>query len=138
MTFQPRRAFTHAGGIVVREADDSDGREILVVKPTKPGPAAWVLPKGHIEAGESAEDAALREVREEAGALCKNAAYVGYTAFRANGEDVVCAFYSMDLSELEPSEEDRDRRWIGYAELARDMPFEDTLGLVRIVLSSLP
>ena len=56
--------FTHAGGLVVRTRD---GRpEIVVIRPSD-GSDAWVLPKGHIEPGEQPEQAAVREVEEEAG-----------------------------------------------------------------------
>jgi 8-oxo-dGTP pyrophosphatase MutT (NUDIX family) len=48
-----------AGGLVVR------GAEILLIS-TRNG-RRWQLPKGHIEAGETATDAAVREVREETG-----------------------------------------------------------------------
>jgi len=55
---------TSAGGVVVR--DD----EVAVIVPFKPAPdgrRVLGLPKGHPEAGESLEEAAAREVREEAG-----------------------------------------------------------------------
>jgi 8-oxo-dGTP pyrophosphatase MutT (NUDIX family) len=48
-----------AGGVVVR------GEEILLI--ALAGGQRWQLPKGHLEAGESAEQAAVREVREETG-----------------------------------------------------------------------
>jgi 8-oxo-dGTP pyrophosphatase MutT (NUDIX family) len=48
-----------AGGVVERE-----GRVLLIA--TGGGPR-WQLPKGRIEPGESAEQAAVREVREETG-----------------------------------------------------------------------
>jgi ADP-ribose pyrophosphatase YjhB (NUDIX family) len=47
-----------AGGIVLL-----DGR--LVVRRTASGD--WVLPKGHIEPGETAEQTAIREIAEETG-----------------------------------------------------------------------
>src|SRR3977135_868465 len=53
-----------AGGVVVR------GEECVVIVPTRraaDGSKVLALPKGHPDPGESAEDAALREVREEAG-----------------------------------------------------------------------
>jgi 8-oxo-dGTP pyrophosphatase MutT (NUDIX family) len=48
-----------AGGLVV------DGSRILLIS-TQDG-RRWQLPKGHIEEGETAEQAAVREVREETG-----------------------------------------------------------------------
>jgi 8-oxo-dGTP pyrophosphatase MutT (NUDIX family) len=48
-----------AGGVVIH-----DGKVLLL---DRPGRGEVRLPKGHIEAGESPAEAALREVREEAG-----------------------------------------------------------------------
>jgi 8-oxo-dGTP pyrophosphatase MutT (NUDIX family) len=55
-----------AGGVVYRT--EPDGPEIvLAARRDRRGRLAWGLPKGLIEPGESPEEAAIREVREEAG-----------------------------------------------------------------------
>ena len=54
--------------------------ECVVIVPTRPaanGSKVLALPKGHPEQGESAEDAALREVREEAGVEARLVAPLG-------------------------------------------------------------
>ena len=51
-----------AGGIVFKR--DPDAVRYLLVKDRF---GRWTFPKGHIEAGENAEEAALREVAEETG-----------------------------------------------------------------------
>ena len=51
-------------GAVVR---DEAGRLLLVLRGRDPGRGRWSLPGGRIEPGESAAEAAAREVREETG-----------------------------------------------------------------------
>jgi 8-oxo-dGTP pyrophosphatase MutT (NUDIX family) len=69
----PTLTETSAGGLVVRDrdgtsVDGSAGPQVaLIGRRTRQGTLEWVLPKGHVEAGESAESAARREVREETG-----------------------------------------------------------------------
>ena len=61
------RRYTAAGGVVMA----ADGGRVLVLRrPGRQGPGGREevrLPKGHVEPGESHREAALREVKEEAG-----------------------------------------------------------------------
>jgi ADP-ribose pyrophosphatase YjhB (NUDIX family) len=62
-----------AGGVV----RDREGRVALVRERTRSGARRWTLPKGKLEAGETLEEAALREVHEEAGVRARIRGYVG-------------------------------------------------------------
>ena len=57
----PREA--SAGGIVIRE--NAGSWEVAVIRPH--GRNLWALPKGHVDPGETPEQTATREVREETG-----------------------------------------------------------------------
>jgi diadenosine hexaphosphate hydrolase (ATP-forming) len=57
----PLRTVEGAGGVVINGA----GRVLMIRHKN----GTWVFPKGHIEAGESKVDAAVREVEEEAGVV---------------------------------------------------------------------
>lgn len=52
-----------AGGIIIRHTDSD--LELLLIRDKRY--TAWVVPKGHVEDGETLEQAALREIKEEAG-----------------------------------------------------------------------
>jgi 8-oxo-dGTP pyrophosphatase MutT (NUDIX family) len=55
-----------AGGIV------RDGENVLMIRVQNlEGKQLWTFPKGHLEAGETAEQAAVREVEEETGHRCE-------------------------------------------------------------------
>jgi 8-oxo-dGTP pyrophosphatase MutT (NUDIX family) len=60
-------AETSAGGLVVQDPDGPDPRAALIGRRTRRGDLEWVLPKGHLEPGESPAQAAVREVEEETG-----------------------------------------------------------------------
>lgn len=68
---------TSAGGLVL----DTKGRAVLIARHDRRGRLVWSLPKGHIEPGESAEQAALREVREETGVRSEILAPLGTIDF---------------------------------------------------------
>lgn len=72
--------WTSAGGLLY----DRAGRLALVLERKRSGKVRWVLPKGRLEHGETIEEAALREVREETGVRARIRAYVGVLEGRRN------------------------------------------------------
>src|ERR1035438_4939453 len=59
--------FEFSSGGVVQE----DAKLLMVKVENLEGVLAWTFPKGHIEKGEKAPEAALREVEEETGYRCE-------------------------------------------------------------------
>jgi 8-oxo-dGTP pyrophosphatase MutT (NUDIX family) len=57
---------TSAGGLVV-DRSGARPRVAIIGRRDRRGRLLWSLPKGHVEQGETSEDAAVREVEEETG-----------------------------------------------------------------------
>jgi len=73
------------GGVVIYR-----GKILLLYKNYKDRYKGWVFPKGTVETGESFEETALREVKEETGANGTIIKYLGSSAYEFNtAEDVV-------------------------------------------------
>jgi 8-oxo-dGTP pyrophosphatase MutT (NUDIX family) len=69
-----------AGGVLYRRGED--GIEVVLAsRRTRRGQLAWGLAKGGIERGESKEQAAVREVREETGLTAEIEADLGDTKY---------------------------------------------------------
>jgi 8-oxo-dGTP pyrophosphatase MutT (NUDIX family) len=76
-----------SGGVVYRRGDD--GIEVVLAsRRTRRGQLAWGLAKGGIEAGESREQAAIREVREETGLTAEIEADLGDTKYIYVWDDI--------------------------------------------------
>ena len=70
MPYYPTRRAVSAGGLIID--DRPDGRWTLLISlRNAAGAKQWTLPKGGLEDGESYQEAALREVREETGLICE-------------------------------------------------------------------
>jgi 8-oxo-dGTP pyrophosphatase MutT (NUDIX family) len=121
-------SLTHSGGVV---RTVGDGMPVfLIVRASRP-PYEWVLPKGHIEAGETPEQAARREVREEAGIDAEIVHALGDVAFAAGGEEVRVRYYLMRLLQIGPANEGREIRWCSPEDAERLLDFESAREMVR-------
>lgn len=118
---------THAGGIVFREANGAV--EYLLVH-AKNSPE-WVLPKGHIEVGESHAQAALREVSEEAGVVAGIRGLVGHITFVGSDGTVRAKFYLMSKKgDIAPAEA-REPGWFSPSEALAKLQHRESQNLLR-------
>jgi ADP-ribose pyrophosphatase YjhB (NUDIX family) len=124
-----------AGGLVV---DKSGEQGLLIGRIDKRGRMLWSLPKGHIEAGESPEDAALREVLEETGIKSSITRSIGVIDFwfMAEGKRIHKTVHHFLFSELsgtlEPqvSEVD-DVKWFPLDDIAKTLAYPDERKLIQ-------
>ena len=124
-----------AGGIVVRQ--DGDRLSVLLVR-SKKNPAIWVFPKGHIEPGETAEAAALRETREESGVEGELVGPIGEPLEFQSGTEAVSVQYFLLRPRTEsPSPEGRDKQWFDLDEALAALSFESARTLLRMASAPL-
>jgi 8-oxo-dGTP pyrophosphatase MutT (NUDIX family) len=104
----------------------------------KPAPHEWVLPKGHIEPGETAAEAAIREVREETGVDALPGPELGHSEFDTpKGEHVHSVFFLMQFVAQRAASEERETRWCSIDEALGLTPFEGLQALLRTARSAL-
>jgi 8-oxo-dGTP pyrophosphatase MutT (NUDIX family) len=126
---------TSAGGLVV---DHAAGVAAVIGRLDRRGRLLWSLPKGHIEVGETAEQAAVREVEEETGIIGRVVAPLGTIDFWFVAEDrrVHKTVHHFLLSALggELSDEDvevAEVAWVPLAELESRLAYADERRLIR-------
>jgi 8-oxo-dGTP pyrophosphatase MutT (NUDIX family) len=107
---------THAGGVVYR-LERGDVVFLLVTARRQPG--EWLFPKGHIEPGETPEQAAAREVQEEAGVSATIVAPLEDVRLHLFGVGQLIRFFLMEAREAGSPGEGRHSVWLG-AGAARD------------------
>lgn len=72
---------TSAGGLILDRSAGTGWRAALIGRLDRRGRLVWSMPKGHLEAGESPEQAAVREIREETGMTGRILAPLGVIDF---------------------------------------------------------
>jgi 8-oxo-dGTP diphosphatase len=82
-----------AGAIIWRRGVRSP-LEVLIVRHARN--RGWGFPKGKLERGETAQEAALREVREETGLRCRCEALAGSVVYRSRrGRSKIATYWFM-------------------------------------------
>jgi 8-oxo-dGTP diphosphatase len=97
-----------AGGVVTTR----DGRVLLVHRPRYDD---WTLPKGKLDPGETFEEAALREVREETGLRCRLIEELPATRYEVGGRPKIVRYWHMEPEaegEFVPNDETDELRWL--------------------------
>ena len=118
MTLRP---LTHAGAVVFRKRDDRV--RFLVVSSSDS--LNWVLPKGHIDPGETPEIAALRELEEEAGIVGEIVAPLSARQFIKSGKESAVKFFLVREIGATESNEDRTVRWEEEAAAQQLLTFDE-------------
>jgi 8-oxo-dGTP diphosphatase len=127
-----------AGGVAFRGAPPGVEVAIVAVRPSR----RWQIPKGLIDAGESEEQAAVREVREEAGIDCELLKKIETVEYwyvaTARGERVrfhkFVHFFLLKYLAGETANHDHEideARWVAIDEAVEMLAFKSEKELVR-------
>jgi 8-oxo-dGTP pyrophosphatase MutT (NUDIX family) len=100
---------THAGGVVYRVKDAT--LELLLVS-SRYDKSIWVLPKGHIEPGESTDETAVREVFEEAGVKARIVEFLFTSQQVVRGASQQIEYYLLERLAEEENSEGRKIAWL--------------------------
>lgn len=112
---------------------DPGGRLLLIKRGHEPGKGLWSVPGGRIEAGETDEEALVREVREETGLIVTPGPLIGSVRrLGGDGTELDIRDYAALISggDLAPGDDADDARWAGPEDL-------DSLSLAAGLLDAL-
>jgi 8-oxo-dGTP pyrophosphatase MutT (NUDIX family) len=129
-----------AGGVIIE-----DGRALLIMMCNLKGEHVWTFPKGHLEPGETPEDAALREVLEETGYECRiiEKLFTAHYSFTRNNFPVEkdVQWYLMEKTGGDGVPRTPDEilamKWCGAAEAAKNLVYPSDLRLLGLVAEKL-
>ncbi len=99
-----------AGVLILR--NNGDKQEVLLECDTRYD--YWLLPKGHIEKGETSEEAAIREAKEETGLEVKILRRLSDIEYKDNDKnDVILYMFLADIvaGEVTPENDDFHLEW---------------------------
>ena len=122
---------THAGGVVYRI---ENGRPEILVLTARRRSDEWVFPKGHIEAGETSEQTAVREVREESGVSATIIAPLEDVQIQMPTETQTVRYFLMRARDTGTPGEGRQSLWLTADEALNRLTFDTSRGSLRKAL----
>jgi 8-oxo-dGTP pyrophosphatase MutT (NUDIX family) len=126
---------TSAGGVIVRRTDA--GMMVLLIKDAYHN---WGFPKGHLEEGEDAAAAALREITEETGLTeLVNHGHIRdidwFFRFRGKLIHKTCSFFLVESATGEPQPQHDEGitacRWLGVEDAWHALSYANARDVLR-------
>ena len=110
--------------MLLERAEDGDISLLLLRRAVEPGLGEWDLPAGYLDPGESFEQAAVREAREESGIEVRLVELAGvYHSPPANAVTAVFRALPADPSaQVALDFESSDHAWVPRSEVAAWLP----------------
>lgn len=124
-----------AGGLVVRR----QGGLLQVAVVHRPVHQDWSFPKGKLEVGETFEMAALREVEEETGLVCRLLRFIGHTDYiDRKGRPKAVAYWIMAAEGgfFVPNTEVDELRWVSLDQAALLLSYQRDSELIAVLLAA--
>ena len=127
---QSVRTIDQAGAII---AGLRRGGPVTLLVTGKRNPGHWIFPKGHVEQGESLDEAALREAEEEAGVRSTLLGPAGALSFVDGGLRIRVHYFVVMTPDAGAAEKGRQIRWFSLEEALRHLTFDDSKALLQQV-----
>ncbi|HEY7952177.1 MAG TPA: NUDIX domain-containing protein [Solirubrobacteraceae bacterium] len=141
MKARSRAREVSAGGVVVRDG------EVVVIVPTRraaDGAKVLCLPKGHLDPGESAQQAAQREVREETGVEAELIEDLGEVRYwyrrdrRSVPKSVRFFLFRYSAGDTEDHDDEVELvRWMDLGEAEKALSYEGERKMVALARAAL-
>lgn len=109
-----------AGAIAVKPGN---GEPLVLITTAKDNPAHWLFPKGHVEPGETAREAAIRELREETGVVGEYVGQAGRNEFTRNGKLLSVEYFVLRFVGQTEAEEGRQIQWVSVSDAQAILTF---------------
>ena len=128
----PVEVIQAAGGLVIRR----QAGQLQIALVHRPVHQDWSYPKGKLEEGESYEEAAQREVREETGFECRLLRFIGHTEYiDRKGRPKVVAYWVMaaEGGSFVANEEVDELLWLDIPSAGQLLSYERDRGLLAVM-----
>lgn len=132
-----------AGGLIFRRVGEDKHIEFLLIQDSK---GRWTIPKGHIEAGETPEETAAREIIEETGIVdMRILEFLGKIHFRYRRDtslvlmttEIFLAEATGNSDRIEKEDWMKDIKWLKTNDAIDKIEYEDITKLLLIALKKI-